>query len=234
MLFTSFTAEHSTSAIALINRRNAELHTGQNAFDEYTTQHWVAGFYACCKALAEALGESLKTLLGEAEAREADTVLAVAAKEVQERVFERIARYKAVFMDKAETERTKALASAQAEADRLAHARHHRVECPACRATATLQGDTLGSSKIEDDDGEIVVKQAVAPRSFSCTSCGLKLEGYAELATAGLADQYTRTTRYSPEEYYQLINPDDHTEIERIASEDLGMYYPEERGYDNE
>lgn len=233
-LFPAFTPEHSTSALALINRRNVELHTGENAFDGYTTQQWVAGFYACCKALTEAMGESLDTLLGEDEAAEAATVLAVAEKEVRERIRQRIARYKAVFDDRVEGERTKALELAAAEADRLAHARHHRTRCPACSAIGTVQGDTLGPSKVEDHDGEILVRQAVAPRKFSCMACGLKLEGYAELAAANLADQYTRTTRYCPEEYYELIDPNNSEVVERIAREDLGMYHPDDREFDND
>ena len=99
---------------------------------------------------------------------------------------------------------------------------------------ATLQGDKLGSSRIEDEDGEIVVKQAVTPRGFACSACGLKLEGYAELAAAGLGDQYTRTTRYLPEEYYELISPDDDDALEQIARDRLGMYHPGDREYDNE
>jgi hypothetical protein len=59
----------------------------------------------------------------------------------------------------------------------------------------------------------------------------LKLEGYAELAAADLGAQYTRTTRYSPEEYYELINPDD---VERVAREDYGMFHPDDREYDND
>lgn len=233
VLFPTFTPEHSTLAVALVNRRNAELHTGENAFDGYTTQHWVAGFYACCKALAEAMGETLETLLGEAEATEADTVLAVAEKEVKQKVCGRIARYKEVFGDKPEAERTAAVVAAEAEADRLAYARHHRAKCPACSAVASIQGDELGSSKVEDKDGEIVVKQAMAPRRFCCTACGLKLEGFAELAAAGLGDQYTRTTCYLPAEYYELLDPRDSRELERIARENLGMFHPDHE-YDNE
>jgi hypothetical protein len=120
------------------------------------------------------------------------------------------------------------------ESERLAHARHHRVPCPACSSVATVQGDTLGPSKIEDAEGEIVVRQAVAPRRFACSVCGLKLDGYAELAVAGVGDQYTRTTRYNPEEYYELLSPDDHAEVERIARESLGMFHPDDREYDNE
>lgn len=229
-----FTSEHSTSANALVNRRNAELHTGQNVFDEYTTQHWVEGFYGCCVALTTAMGESLETLLGDDEAKEANTVLVVAAKQVREKVRSRIARYSAVFGDKPEPERSAAQASAEAEANRLAHARHHRVKCPACSTTATVQGDPLGTAKVEDSDGEILVRQAIAPRRFSCSACGLRLDGYAELAAASLGDQYTRTTRYAPEEYYELINPDDRTQLERIAREELGMHHPYDLEYDNE
>lgn len=233
-LFPTFTSEHSTAAVALINRRNAELHSGEDAFRDYSTQHWVAGFYACSKVLAEAIGENLESLFGRDEAAEAATILSVAEREVRERVRDRIARYRGVFTDRPEPERLDAQGKALAEGDRLAHSRHHRATCPACQSVATLQGDALGSSRIEDEDGEIVVKQAVTPRKFLCSACGLKLDGYAELAAAGLGDQYTRTTRYSPEEYYELISPDDHYTVEQIARDQLGMFRPGDREYDNE
>lgn len=234
-LFDQFGAEHTTSALALVNRRNTELHSGESAFAGYTTQHWIPGLYSCCRALVEPLGETLATLLGKDEAAEAAAVLAVMEKEVRERVLNRIARYGEVFNNKPEAERSAAQVAAEAAAQRLAHNRHHRVRCPACSSVATVQGDTLGSSKVEHDaiGAEIVVKQAVAPRRFSCTACNLTLEGYAELAVARVGDQYTRTTRYSPEEYYELINPDDHEEIARIARDHLGFYDPRDE-YDNE
>jgi hypothetical protein len=233
-LFPGFTAEHTTFAIALVNRRNAELHSGQSAFDEYSTQHWIVGFYSCCKALTHALGESLEALLGESESTEAENVLAVEAREVRQRVNERVARYGGVFADRSDEDRKAVNVAAETEAERLAYLRHHKVKCPACSSAATVQGDALGSSKVADADGEIVVRQAVAPRRFACSACGLKLEGYAELAVAGLGDQYTRTTRFSPEEYYELLSPDDEAEIERIARENLGMFHPGDREYDNE
>lgn len=235
ILFDHFTPEHSTAAIALINRRNAELHTGQNAFDDYSTQHWITGFYACCKALTKSLNESLASLLGEDEAIEAEKVLAVNEREVKQRVRERVARYQSVFSDKLPNERAAAQTDAEAAGARLSHQRHHRVKCPACLSTATVQGDELGASKVEHDEdkSEIVVKQTIAPRSFSCVACGLKLDGYAELSAAGLGNQYTRTTRYTPEEYYELISPDDWDEIGRIARDRLGLRDPPDP-YDNE
>lgn len=229
-----FTAEHRTSAIALVNRRNAELHSGQSTFNDYTTQHWIAGFYGCCKILAEVMDESLVTLLGAAEAGEAVHVLAVAEAEVRTRVQDRIAAHRAAFNDRDEADRDAVQTAAASEGERLSRARHHRVVCPACSSVATLLGDAIGQAKIQDNDGEIVVRQAVAPRRFACPACELKFDGYAELAAAGVGDQYTRTTRYDPEEYYELISPDDHAEVERIARESLGMFHPSDTEYDNE
>lgn len=234
VLFSGFTAEHRSSAIALLDRRNAELHTGEAAFDAYTTQHWMPGLYACCKVLAEAMGESLETLFGKDEAEEAARVLAAADQETRNRVRERVDRYAGVFSDKDSSDQEAAPTAADAAGKQLAYSKHHRVKCPACRSTATIQGDAFGGSKVEDDDGEVLVKQAVSPRRFACPACGLKLEGYAELAAAGLGDHYTRTTRYTPEEYYELISPDNREALEQIARDTLGMYHPDDRGYDNE
>ncbi len=236
VLFSEFKSEQKTSALALVNRRNAELHTGENAFGTYTTRQWIAGFYACCQALVAPLGETLTTLLGEAEAKEAEHVLAVAEREVRTRVRGQIAAHRRVFQERDEVEREAARTLAEETGNRLAHQRHHRVPCPACESVATVQGDPLGSPNVvhDDEDGTIVVKQAIAPRRFACPACGLKLDGYAELSAAGLGDQYTRTVGYSPEEYYELISPDDHDEIERIARDRLGLHKPYEDEYDNE
>jgi len=236
VLFPTFKPENTTAAMALINRRNAELHTGEAAFAGYTTQHWIGGFYACAQILAEAIGESLTSILGADEAGEATKVLSAIEKELQGRVRDKVARYRGVFDDRPEGEREVAREAARKQAEGLSTQRHHRTRCPACDSSGSIQGDPFGPGKVTSDgeDMEVVVKQAMAPRNFSCWACGLKLEGYPELAAAGLGAQYTRTTRYSPEEYYDLISPDNMEEIERIARTSLGLFHPDDREYDNE
>jgi hypothetical protein len=93
--------------------------------------------------------------------------------------------------------------------EKLATQRHHCVSCPACKCVATVQGRTFGKEHVSHGDGEIIVKQIVIPRSFSCSACGLKLEGYAQLETADLGGQYQRKTTHSPDEFFGLIHPDD-------------------------
>lgn len=55
-LFDNFREEERLICIALLNRRNDELHTGGAPFDEYPTSDWLDGFYRACNSLASALG----------------------------------------------------------------------------------------------------------------------------------------------------------------------------------
>lgn len=195
--------------MAIVNRRNSELHSGAAAFEEYPAKLWLPGFYRACRSLAKILGESLDSLFGKDEAKVATEILEETQKEVRQSVLNLIAAHKKVFELKPEEEKNGAAAKAKAEVDQLVHQRHHRVTCPSCQCDATVQGEPFGPGHVShDNDDEIVVRQAVSPRSFSCSACGLKLQGYAELDAAQLGGQYTRRTTFSPQEYYGLIDPE--------------------------
>jgi hypothetical protein len=74
-------------------------------------------------------------------------------------------------------------------------------------------GDPFGKESIEHRDGEIIVRQSILPTKFNCIACELKLNGYNVLSAAGIGNHYTRRTTYSPEEFYEMINPDDYDAI---------------------
>lgn len=226
-LFTEFTEEDAKAALALFNCRNAELHSGTAAFEGYRPGQWLASFYHACGSLAVVLGESLETLLGEAEAEHALRVLAEDRANVQKQVFSSIAAYKKVFEELTADEQTARRARAEERGRELSTERHHRVTCPACGCVATVQGRLIGKEHVtHEEDGDIVVRQAVSPTDLACSACGLAFTTYAQLEVAGLADQYTRTTTYSPEEYYGLVDPDN-LDFESLLAE----HYLE---YDNE
>jgi len=206
-LFDGFSEDDSIAVLALANRRNDELHTGAAAFAEYPSQQWLPKFYRACRSLASAMGESLESLFGEEEAKVAAAILDETQKEVKQRVLAAIAAHRRVFEAKLEEDRLSAAADAKTVADQLTHLRHHRVTCPACRCDATVQGEAFGPEHVSHGDDGITVRQPVSPRSFSCSACGLKLQGYAELDAADLGGQYTRRTVFSPEDYYGLIDP---------------------------
>jgi len=224
-LFPEFTKEDLTAALAVVNRRNEELHSGAAAFDSYTPNQWLTGLYKACNALTSAMSETLEDLFGEEEAGVANRILAEDRTNTTDRVQKRIASHRSVFETTPPAEQQGAKQQAEAEAEGLAFQGHHRVTCPACGAVATVQGQAFGKEHMSDEDGEIVVRQAVSPTSFLCEACGLKLDGYAELEIAGLGGHYTRRTSCSPDEYYGLIHPDDLPEhIEKYLADQMQEY----------
>ncbi|MBM4019059.1 MAG: hypothetical protein FJ288_12145 [Planctomycetes bacterium] len=207
-LFPGFTDDDLKAALALLNRRNEELHSGGAAFDEYRPNQWLVGFYRACHSLASAMGESLSSLFGQEEAEVANGILTGNQNDVTQRVNSSIAAHRKVFGDRPQEERESAQKKAKELGEQLAVQRHHRVTCPACQSVATVQGTPFGKEHVTPGDDNIVVRQSISPTSFCCSACGLRLEGYAELQAANLGGHYTRRTTYSPEEYYGLVDPE--------------------------
>lgn len=207
-LFDQFTDEHQKVSTAIINRRNEELHSGISAFDEYPSSQWLSGFCRSCKALCECQGKNLAELFGEEEAENAEDLLAQVRSEVESTIKSSIAAHKKVFDAKVSEEQAKARAAADDLAKRLSWEGHHRVDCPACGSPASVSGVLYGREHVSHDDGEVVVRQPVSPRNFECSACGLKLSGYAQLEVTGMGGRHTRTSRYTPEDYFGLVDPD--------------------------
>lgn len=226
-LFVEFSEEDEKTAKALFNQRNAELHSGAAAFEDYRPSQWLTGFYHACSSLAVILGESLDTLFGKDEAEFAEAVLAEDRANVKKEVLSSISAHKKVFEELGAGEQATRKVKAEERGRELATQRHHRVTCPACGCIATVQGRPFGKEHVtHEESGDIIVRQAVSPTDFSCFACGLAFTTYAQLEVAGLADHYTRTTTYSPEDYYGLVDPDQF-DFDSLRAEDL-------REYDNE
>lgn len=223
-LIPQFTDDELTIALALAGRRNEELHSGAAAFLEYKHQQWIGGFYKCCKILAEAQGESLISLFGEEEARTAERIIQEVDTQVTSKVKAKIAAYAKVFGEKDPADQQELRDASEKQGEKLSHRQHHRVPCPACKCVATVQGDTYGREQIENREDEIVVRQSVIPTKFACDACGLKLAGYGELLAANVADHFTHRVHYTPEEFYELVDPND-SETMRSYAEDHGYYF---------
>ncbi len=228
LLVPGFTTDDCKAANALVNIRNDELHTGASAFTDYTAQKWLAGFYRCCQTLAKSLDYDLVNLFGKVEADVALSELTQVEADVKNTVKNNIAAYEKVFVAKEQEEKDALFAESEKKLAQLVHLRHHRSVCPACKGPASVQGDPFGQESRQDDDGEIVVRQSVLPSSFNCGNCNLKLNGYAELCVVGLGNPYTRTRRYSPEEFYGMRAEED---IDAIVDERIRDRMTE---YDNE
>lgn len=225
ILIIEFTDENLKAASAIINRRNEEVHTGSAAFIEYKTHQWVEGFYKCCKVLAEFLGETLESLFDEEEAKMAQVIIAGTEAKVLEKVKSLIAAHAKVFESKDDAERAELKAEAEKQGELLSHSKHHRVECPACKSVATVQGDVYGKDQIENAEDEIIVRQNVIPTKFACPACGLKLNGYRELVVSGLGAHFTHRTHFTPAEYYDMEEYDDEEMAIRYAEASGSFHY---------
>jgi len=223
-LIPKFTDDELTIASALAGRRNEELHSGAAAFMEYKHQQWIGGFYKCCKILAEAQGESLTSLFGDGEAKTAEQIIQEVEGEVTNKVKSKIAAYAKVFGEKGSGEQKELKDAAEKQGEKLSHQQHHKVQCPACKCVATVQGDTYGREQIESREDEIVVRQSVIPTKFLCDACGLKLTGYGELLAANVADHFTHRAHYTPAEFYELVDPNDRDAMDSYA-EDHGYFH---------
>jgi len=218
-LIRDFTEEQFKLASALTGRRNEELHSGTAAFSEYTTQQWIAGFYQCCKILAESQGESLINLFGDDEAKIAEKIITEVTYKTTQKIQSKIAAHKKVFDGKEEIEKESLRAETKKQGEILSHQKHHCVECPACKCTATVQGDAYGREQIKHAEDEIIVRQSVIPTKFICLACELKLNGYGELLSANVANHFTHRVNYSPEGFYGLIDPDNIEDMELYIEE---------------
>src|SRR6266853_3462099 len=154
-LFKEFTEDDLKAALALVSRRNDELHSGNSAFDEYPSRQWVVPFYRVCRSLTSAMGESLETLLGQEAAEAATKMLDESQKEVKHQVQRAIADSRKKVAQMSEPERKTAMEYAEKQAAILAYKRHHRVNCPACGSVATIQGETFGSDKVINEETSI-------------------------------------------------------------------------------
>ena len=129
-LFKEFTEDDHTSALALLNRRNEELHSGANAFADYPSGQWLAGFYRTCRDLCMAMGQTLDDLFGQEEAKAAQEALVENENDVKQRVKSRIAAHANVFGERTPEERDASKAKAEIVGAELSKQRHHRVTCP--------------------------------------------------------------------------------------------------------
>ncbi len=200
-LFPDFTREMLNFSIAHINKRNSELHTGALPFDGVGSSSWLPMFYAVCKVLVTSIDESLESLLGKEVAEEAESHIVALKDESAKSVKGTINAHKTIWDEKSEEEKSKLSKKAD-----LLSTRHdgHRVNCPACKSIALVQGRSVGTPKTTVDPDGIIEKQTMLPASFECTACGLKISGYSKLVACGLGNTYVSTNHYDAVEYFEI------------------------------
>lgn len=208
-----------------IERRNAELHTGEMAFSELKNSIWLSRFYKSCESLLHVMDKKIEDLF-EMPDVVIDSINSL-SDEAGKSVKQDIAAYKKVWEDKSEEEKEKCHDQASIWATRQ---NGHRVSCPVCGSQALVQGSPYSSIKTTTDQelDLVIQKQSMMPISFECVSCGLKISGHSRLNACGLGESYTTTTTFTIAEFYNLYTEDEVDEARREGEASIIRHFEED------
>ena len=198
-ILPELTKEHQSFGVLHTGKRNAELHTGELAFEGIKGATWQPRFYQTCQTLLMSMGIPLEDFVGKDEAEVAEKLINAAADDRAKAVKGDVEAHTKVWNTKLEDDRTTLQTQAAVWATRQ---NGHRVDCPSCSSTALVFGEPVSIPTQNLIDDEIVESQEYLPTHFECVACGLKIAGLSRLAVAGLSDRYKKTQTYAAAEYY--------------------------------
>ena len=201
-----FTETEEKHSMALVGRRNADLHSGELAFEQFQTASWLAGYFASCKVLVEFQEKTLEELFGPEEAAAAIEMIDEVTATVQAAVNRKIADAKTAF---------DALEANERDARLLRPPPRINVEnkvqpCPACGGHATVLGKVVSADEPRTEDGMLLRTINVLPTMLVCATCQLMLEDHGELHAAALGGQYNVTETLDPVEHFGIYEEPDY------------------------
>jgi hypothetical protein len=219
-IIPAFTDTERKFSMGLIERRNAELHSGEPAFHDHPSSQWLAEYHRVCEILLGFQGRSLGHLIGADEAKTARRLIRAADSNVKGKVLSEIAQRRTAFDDLAPNVQSKLRREAglQARANVLERALSQRIRCPACASFGATWGQRVRSGEPLAEEDTVVIRTVVLPTRFVCYACELRLNTHAQLHFAGIGDQFTVNEYTEPSDFYGLYQPE---------PEDYGEYMNE-------
>jgi hypothetical protein len=219
-LLPDFAKELVDFCVSHCARRNAELHSGEEAFAGLGTSAWLPKYYGSCDVLLQSMGKSLDDLFEDPNT--AKTMVASLQDMAAKAVGKDIAVHGEIWQKMEPEEQKASVERAAATSSRSAG---HRTKCPACGSPALIRGSGHGAVTTEVDDDVIVQKQMMLPSSFECVACGLKIFGLSKLNASDLGDAFTSTTRLSAAAFFDLHTEEEleeaRAEAEAVIEEDF-------------
>lgn len=201
-----FTEAERKFCMAMVERRNEELHSGAPAFHDYPHGAWLAEYFRVCDILLDAQGRKLGHLFGGDEAKAARKMIAADQTELRSRVFGAIRTRREEWENRPEEDRRRISSAAAARSHQFTRAAPltKLLRCPACDTPGILKGQRVrGSDPVAEED-VVVVNAVLLPTELECSACGLRLRTHGELHAAGLGAQYTMRLELDPADYYGL------------------------------
>jgi hypothetical protein len=200
----NFTESEEKQCMALMDRRNEELHSGAPAFLEFPTRQWLAHYYRNCSLLCSFVDRSLADLFGTDEADAAEEMIRALDERIAASLQEALRNAAAFCAGLSEGERATRAAQVLQELDRTHIPNRKTVQCPACGQTAFLTGKTIHEGRPEAVDENIRTEDVVLPTQLQCLNCGLALISHADVHAAGFGGQYSVEVYYDAVEFFNI------------------------------
>lgn len=202
VIIPEYTEADFKFCLSLMEKRNSELHSGESPFSEYPTSIWLPKLLKVCKILTEFQGKSLTNLLGEKDAKAAESTIEAELNSRQSEVKKLIQEHKRKFEDlelEVRLEKSK-----ESKKKFLFPGLNIRYKCPSCGASAVVEGEAVRylEAKVEEDG--IVEPIICLPTKFTCYCCGLSLSNHIDVYAAGFGDQFTVDQWNDPKDYYEI------------------------------
>lgn len=209
----NFTKKELDNCLALIERRNEELHSGTAPFSEFPTKLWLSDYYKVCKILLNSLGLELIDLFGEKEAVAANEMILDANKELVIEVKRKIKLLKNKFSKLSDKTKKSKIKDATNQSEIISRGSASKIEkCVCCNASGIITGKVVSVSEAKLVDGEIIQERIILPTNFICLSCNLTLNSHQELNIAGYGGQFSDKDYWDPAEYHgiETYSPEDY------------------------
>ena len=185
----------------MMNRRNADLHSGELPFEGLNPDTWAAKFWRATELMLETNGMGLSDWLGDIEAQRAAELINAAATVLQQAVEARVEKHRAALEETYLSDNSKARIRQQAKGGalvRLIDFGTHDGDilisetCPACDSDGMLSADHWAEDEGEVDweSGTETVMVHYTSLAFRCGVCKLRLDGQEELEHAGLETEF--------------------------------------------
>lgn len=181
-------------------QRNEELHSALTPFTGQDEDEWWDRYWSQAVVLVDAQDETLPGLVGPDREATVEAHLARNVANTSRRVEAMVDRAAQRYALAATSEDARREISALVERLKFAFDFSSDVDCPACANSAYLFGDDVIDSGVEEDyeEGTAVELLEVSADFFECEVCGLRLDGPAYVAEAGLPEFFKAERDYDP------------------------------------
>lgn len=199
-----FTQHETDFCMLMMQRRNAELHSGELPYHNVQPDSWAPRFWRIAELILQAGGKELGDWVGQGEATNAQALIQSAAtvreQSVQARLNAAEVKFNADFVDADAKTRIRTLAKngALTPITSFGHLTGDNISlefCPVCASTGRLSAEKVGEDDPDPDaydweSGTVIVTVHYVPLAFRCGVCDLALDGQDELSVVGKADEF--------------------------------------------